>query len=42
VRRLDAGSAVRDSKNPEGGILPLDPAALSALLAQIKQGSYDL
>jgi hypothetical protein len=33
---------VRDSKNPGDGHLVLDRAAVSALLAQVKAGEFDL
>jgi hypothetical protein len=33
---------VRDSNNPGAGVLTLDREAWAGLLAQIKQGSYDL
>ncbi|MEU9024588.1 DUF397 domain-containing protein [Actinomadura sp. NPDC048394] len=32
---------VRDSKNPEGGFLSLEPGAWAALVSEIKQGTYD-
>jgi hypothetical protein len=42
VGQLDAGRAVRDSKDPNGGFLALDDETWNALLTRIKQGSYDL
>lgn len=33
---------VRDSKNPEGGFLALEPDAWAAMVSQIKHGAYDL
>ncbi|NEA29612.1 DUF397 domain-containing protein [Actinomadura bangladeshensis] len=33
---------VRDSKSPGGGHLVLDRVAVSALLAQVKAGDFDL
>lgn len=41
VGRLAARRLVRDSKNPEGGVLMLDPGAWAAMVAQIKRGAYD-
>lgn len=32
---------VRDSKNPEGGFLSLEPDAWAALVSGIKRGAYD-
>lgn len=34
--------AVRDSKNPDGGVLLLTPAAFAALTAVVRAGSLDL
>ncbi|WUH99115.1 DUF397 domain-containing protein [Spirillospora sp. NBC_00431] len=42
VAMLGDLSAVRDSKNPEGGHLTLERVGWTALLSQIKQGAYDL
>ncbi|MEU8803058.1 DUF397 domain-containing protein [Spirillospora sp. NPDC048819] len=33
---------VRDSKDPEGGVLALERDMWSALMSQIKRGVYDL
>ncbi|WP_412520411.1 DUF397 domain-containing protein [Actinomadura madurae] len=38
----DAHHLVRDSKDPEGGVLTLDPSAWAAMVAQIKRGACDL
>lgn len=42
VALLNDVKAVRDSKNPEGGVLTLDRAVWAAMVSQIKRGSYDL
>ncbi|MEV3923145.1 DUF397 domain-containing protein [Actinomadura coerulea] len=42
VARLGSAKAVRDSKNPEGGVLALKRDVWVALVVQIKQGAYDL
>ncbi|RAY15007.1 DUF397 domain-containing protein [Actinomadura craniellae] len=42
VACLGEVNAVRDSKNPGGGVLTVQPQAWGALLAEIKQGTYDL
>jgi hypothetical protein len=34
--------AVRDSKDPDGGVLALDAAAWNSLIAQIKRGEFDV
>ncbi|MGI5322607.1 DUF397 domain-containing protein [Actinomadura nitritigenes] len=41
VARLGAAKGVRDSKNPEGGFLSLEPDAWAALVSGIKRGAYD-
>ncbi|CNE99210.1 Domain of uncharacterised function (DUF397) [Mycobacterium tuberculosis] len=33
---------VRDSKNPDGGVLTLERDVWAAFVSQIKQGAYDL
>ncbi|GAA1779889.1 DUF397 domain-containing protein [Actinomadura chokoriensis] len=33
---------VRDSKNPDGGVLAIERDAWAVLVSQIKQGAYDL
>lgn len=42
VARAGSAKAVRDSKNPEGGILTLERDVWAAMVSQIKQGAYDL
>jgi len=42
VARLDARQLVRDSKNPEGGVLVLHLDVWRAMVSRIKQGAYDL
>ncbi|WP_243722540.1 DUF397 domain-containing protein [Actinomadura sp. 7K507] len=39
---LDSRQLVRDSKNPEGGVLALDRGVWTALMSRIKRGAYDL
>ncbi|RKS78899.1 uncharacterized protein DUF397 [Actinomadura pelletieri DSM 43383] len=44
---VEAGSLgsrclVRDSKNPEGGVLALSPSACATLLSEIKLDAHDL
>lgn len=41
LARVPGRTAVRDSKNPDGGHLTLTPSAFAALLAEVKQGRYD-
>jgi hypothetical protein len=41
VARLADGKAVRDSKNPAGGFLNLQPTTWATLVSEIKQGTYD-
>ncbi|MFG2091423.1 MULTISPECIES: DUF397 domain-containing protein [unclassified Spirillospora] len=38
----DSHHLVRDSKDPEGGVLALERDMWSALMSQIKRGAYDL
>jgi hypothetical protein len=33
---------VRDSKNPDGGVLAMERGVWAALVSRIKQGAYDL
>ncbi|WP_141582270.1 DUF397 domain-containing protein [Actinomadura sp. WMMA1423] len=42
VARVGAAKAVRDSKNPDGGVLALECDVWAALVGQIKRGAYDL
>ncbi len=42
VARKGPGSAVRDSKNPEGGFLSLERDVWIAMISQIKRDAYDL
>jgi hypothetical protein len=42
VARLGAVKAVRDSKDPEGGVLVLEHRVWGAMVSQIKRGLYDL
>lgn len=37
----DSHHLVRDSKDPEGGVLSLDRDVWAAMVSQIKQGAYD-
>lgn len=37
----DSRHLVRDSKNPEGGVLALESSVWAAIVAQIKRGAYD-
>lgn len=39
---LGSRRLVRDSKNPEGGVLVLERDGWVALVSQIKRGAYDL
>ncbi|TDC97317.1 DUF397 domain-containing protein [Actinomadura sp. 7K507] len=39
---LGSQHLVRDSKNPEGGVLALDRDVWSALVSRIRRGAYDL
>jgi hypothetical protein len=34
--------AVRDSKDPEGGVLALEPDVWAVMVSEIKRGAYDL
>ncbi|MFC5749969.1 DUF397 domain-containing protein [Actinomadura rugatobispora] len=34
--------AVRDSKEPDGGVLAFDAAAWNSLIARIKRGEFDI
>ncbi|MEW2357262.1 DUF397 domain-containing protein [Spirillospora sp. NPDC029432] len=40
VARVGAANGVRDSKDPEGGVLRLDRQTFSGLLDEIKRGKY--
>ncbi|XVQ15997.1 DUF397 domain-containing protein [Spirillospora sp. CA-255316] len=42
VARVGVVNAVRDSKDPEGAVLAVEGRVLAGLLAEIKQGAYDL
>ncbi|MEU9841379.1 DUF397 domain-containing protein [Actinomadura sp. NPDC048032] len=42
VAMLPTSVGIRDSKNPEGGHLPLDHTAFTGLLARVKAGTLDL
>ncbi|WP_285496102.1 DUF397 domain-containing protein [Actinomadura sp. NBRC 104425] len=42
VARLEDACGVRDSKAPQVGYLAIDRGRWVALLAEIKQGTYDL
>jgi hypothetical protein len=42
VAHLDHWTVVRDSKNPYGPKLSFSPAAVRTLIAQAKDGAYDL
>jgi hypothetical protein len=42
VAETPAAVAVRDSKNPEGGVLTFDRDAWTAFVADIRSGTYDL
>lgn len=42
VARVGSVKAVRDSKNPEGGVLTLERDVWVALVSQIKRGTLDL
>ena len=42
VAWVGSARAVRDSKNPEGGFLTLQPDAWTVMVSQIKRGVYDL
>ncbi|WP_243708812.1 DUF397 domain-containing protein [Actinomadura sp. GC306] len=39
---LGSRRLVRDSKNPEGGVLALERDVWAAVVSRIKQGAYDL
>ncbi|SNT63622.1 protein of unknown function [Actinomadura meyerae] len=38
----EAPKAVRDSKDPEGGVLALEPDVWAVMVSEIKRGAYDL
>ncbi|SNS92694.1 protein of unknown function [Actinomadura meyerae] len=38
----DTHHLVRDSKNPDGGVLTMRRDVWAAMVSQIKQGAYDL
>ena len=42
VAQAGGTSAVRDSKNPDGGHLAFGAEAWEAFLADVKRGTYDL
>lgn len=42
VARVGSAKAVRDSKNPEGGVLTLGRDVWAAFVSRVKQGAYDL
>ena len=42
VAQTGGTSAVRDSKNPDGGHLTFGAQAWEAFLADVKRGTYDL
>jgi hypothetical protein len=42
VADLTPTIAVRDSKNPDGGIIRIDRAVFAALAGRIRQGELDL
>ncbi|GAB3422150.1 DUF397 domain-containing protein [Flindersiella endophytica] len=42
VAELNAGRAVRDSKDPAGAMHVFDRAAWSAFVAGVKRGEFDL
>ncbi|MEV0660425.1 DUF397 domain-containing protein [Actinomadura luteofluorescens] len=42
VAKLPTTIGIRDSKNPEGGHLPLDRITFTGLLARVKAGDLDL
>ncbi|TDE37252.1 DUF397 domain-containing protein [Actinomadura sp. 6K520] len=42
VAQVGPVKAVRDSKNPDGGVLTLERDAWAAMLVEIKRGAYDL
>ncbi|GAA2420554.1 hypothetical protein GCM10010191_34760 [Actinomadura vinacea] len=41
VARIGVVNAVRDSKDPEGGVLAVGGQVWAGLLAEIKRGAYD-
>jgi hypothetical protein len=42
VAHVPSAIGIRDSKNPQGGHLTLDPATFSSLLNSAKAGDLDL
>ena len=42
VAQVGSVNAVRDSKNPDGGVLTLSREVWAAMVSQIKRGAYDL
>ncbi|MEU8343539.1 DUF397 domain-containing protein [Spirillospora sp. NPDC048832] len=42
VARVGPAKAVRDSKNPHGGVLTMEQDLWAAFVSQIKRGAYDL
>ncbi|WP_243722539.1 DUF397 domain-containing protein [Actinomadura sp. 7K507] len=42
VGRVYGANAVRDSKDPDGGVLALDRDLWAALMVQITRGEFDL
>ncbi|HEV7930919.1 MAG TPA: DUF397 domain-containing protein [Actinomadura sp.] len=42
IAAVNPGHAVRDSKDPHGGVLMFGGAAWRAFLDQVREGSFDL
>ncbi|MFC5749970.1 DUF397 domain-containing protein [Actinomadura rugatobispora] len=42
IAGLDGMRAVRDSKDPDGGVLAFDTAVWSSLIGRIKRGEFDI